>query len=249
MNFGKYIAHRGLHDKNVPENSLVAFEKAASAGVAAELDVRMTKDCRLVVFHDSSLARMCGIEADIKDFTYEQLSSFRLGDSDEKIPLLSQVLKLVDGRIPLLIEVKDGAPLWELEKRLYHMLRGYKGEYAVESFDPISLFWFRLYAPEIFRGQLISTHPAEKGSKYLLRLICAKPFVWKFISKPNFIACDLRSMSLETAFQAVDVNADLYTWTANSPELLETAAQFSKTVIAENFPEGFDFRSEDSDED
>lgn len=246
MEFGKYIAHRGLHGKGAPENSLKAFELAAQAGVPAELDVRMTKDCRLVVFHDSSLMRMCGIEADIKDFDYEQLSTFTLDGSEEKIPLLSEVLKLVDGRVPLLIEIKDGAPFWELEKRVYHMLKKYKGDYAVESFAPFSLLWFRLFAPKVFRGQLISTYRAEKGSRYLLRLICAQPIVWKLISKPDFIACDLRSMSLETAFKALDADADLYTWTANSPELLETASQFSKTVIGENFSEGFDFSGEDT---
>ena len=128
MEFGKYIAHRGLYGKDVPENSLRAFENAVRSGVPAELDVRLTKDGRIVVFHDSSLLRMCSVDAEISDFTYDQLSSFKLDGSNEKIPLLSEVLSLVQGRIPLLIEVKDGAPFWTLEKRLYHLLKGYKGE-------------------------------------------------------------------------------------------------------------------------
>ena len=245
MNFGKYIAHRGLHDKSVPENSLKAFENAVKKGVPIELDVRMTKDCRLVVFHDSSLLRMCGIEAELKDFDYSQLSTFRLGISNEKIPLLSETLRLIGGRVPILIEVKNDAPFWTMEKRLYRLLKKYKGEYAVQSSNPFSVLWFRLFAPKVFRGQLISEHKDESGSKYILRRICAKPIVWKLISKPDFIACDLRSMTLETAFQAFDIGADLYTWTAKNPELLETAAQFSKTVKGENFPDDFDFGRED----
>lgn len=241
MDFGKYIAHRGLHDCDAPENSLKAFENAVNKGVAAELDVRLTKDGRIVVFHDSDLNRMCSADVRVSDMTYEQLSTFRLKDSDEKIPLLSEVLRLVNGRVPLLIEIKDGAPIWTLEKRLCHLLKSYKGEYAVESFNPFSLLWFRLFAPDVFRGQLISTHKDTRGSNYPARLVCAQPFVWKLISKPNFIACDLRSVSLEIAFAVADIDADFYTWTANTPQLIEEALKFSKTVIAENFPENFDF--------
>ena len=243
MEFGKYIAHRGLYGKDVPENSLRAFENAVRSGVPAELDVRLTKDGRIVVFHDSSLLRMCSVDAEISDFTYDQLSSFKLDGSNEKIPLLSEVLSLVQGRIPLLIEVKDGAPFWTLEKRLYHLLKGYKGEYAVESFDPFYVLWFRLFAPKVFRGQLISAYRPGKGSRYLARLICSRSIVWKLISKPDFIACDLRSVTLETAFSAFKINADLYTWTAASPELAHEALKFSKTVIAENFPDDFDFKN------
>lgn len=241
MDFGKYIAHRGLHGPGAPENSLRAFENAVNKGVPAELDVRLTKDGRIVVFHDRDLKRMCSVDAEISEFTYEQLSAFTLKDSGEKIPLLSEVLRLVNGRVPLLIEIKNGAPVWTLEKRLYHMLKDYRGAYAVESFNPFSLLWFRLYAPDVFRGQLISTHKGKKGSYYLARLVFARPIIWKVVSKPDFIACDLRSVLLESAFAAADIGADFYTWTANTSELIDEALKFSKTVIAENFPDNFNF--------
>lgn len=241
MEFGKYIAHRGLHSEGVPENSLPAFELAAQKGISAELDVRLTKDCRIVVFHDKDLSRMCGVEGNVFDFTYEQLSAFKLKNSDEKIPLLSEVLKAVDGRVPLLIEIKNGAPFGELEKRLDHIMKKYKGEFAVQSFDPFSLLWFRIRSPKIARGQLISKYKKKVDFEYIERIICAQPFIWRLISKPQFIAADLRSISLETAFQAVDINADLLTWTGRGRELIETASQFSKTVIAEDFPDDLDF--------
>ena len=127
MDFGKYIAHRGLHSELVPENSLTAFRLAVEKCLSIELDVRLTKDCRIVVFHDNDLMRMCGIEGKVFDYTYEQLSAFKLKNSDEKIPLLSEVLKTVDGKVPLLIELKGGAPFGELESRVDHMMKKYKG--------------------------------------------------------------------------------------------------------------------------
>lgn len=243
MEFGKYIAHRGLHDKSkgIPENSLPAFEEAVKNGLTSELDVRLTKDGKIVVFHDKSLKRMCGVDANVSDFTYDQLSAFRLGDTDEKIPLLADVLKLVDGKTPIIIELKSENNCFELEKRVNHLLKRYNGEYAVQSFNPFTLLWFRIFAPKVTRGQIISKFRSKNLLEYCLRLIGANPIVWRLISKPAFVACDLRSMSLETAFQVVDSNADVITWTANSAELIESTKQFSKSVICENFPEDFDF--------
>ena len=243
MNFGKYIAHRGLHNisEGIPENSLTAFENACQKNLAIELDVRLTKDGKVVVFHDKNLKRMCGVDAKVSDFTYEQLSVFKLKDTDEKIPLFSQALKLVQGRVPLLIEIKAEQGLFDLEKRTYNLLKKYKGDYAVQSFSPISMLWFRIFAPNIKRGQLISTYKEKGWLEYIGRLISARPLVWRLISKPEFVACDLRSVSLEKAFQALDCNADFITWTANSDELMATARQFSKSVIFENLSYDFDF--------
>lgn len=102
-------AHRGLWNaaEGVPENSLPAFARAAEQGYAIELDIQITKDGRIVVFHDDTMKRMCGNEGKISDYTYEELQQFHLGDSTEKIPLLREVLQTVDGRVPLLIEIKD----------------------------------------------------------------------------------------------------------------------------------------------
>ena len=101
-------AHRGLWNaaEGVPENSLPAFARAAEQGYAIELDIQITKDGRIVVFHDDTMKRMCGNEGKISDYTYEELQQFHLGDSTEKILLLREALQTVDGRVPLLIEIK-----------------------------------------------------------------------------------------------------------------------------------------------
>lgn len=234
MNFGKYIAHRGLHGGSIPENSLTAFKAAADIGFAIELDVRLTKDCRLVVFHDKDLMRMCGVEGNVRDYTYNQLGAFTLKGSDEKIPLLTDVLKCVGGRVPLLIEIKNGEPLISTEKRLNALLKKYVGDYAVQSFDPLSMLWFRIFAPNVTRGQLISQNKKNFDLEYILRLICANPLVWRLISKPDFISADLRSASQSQKQQAQEIGADYIIWTVRTKEQLKAANYFTDTVIFED---------------
>lgn len=234
MNFGKYIAHRGLQGGNIPENSLTAFKAAADIGLAIELDVRLTKDCKLVVFHDKDLMRMCGVEGNVRDYTYNQLGAFTLKGSDEKIPLLTDVLKCVGGRVPLLIEIKNGEPLISTEKRLNALLKKYVGDYAVQSFDPLSMLWFRIFAPNVTRGQLISQNKKNFDLEYILRLICANPLVWRLISKPDFISADLRSASQSQKQQAQEIGADYIIWTVRTKEQLKAANYFTDTVIFED---------------
>lgn len=237
MEFGKYIAHRGLYGKNIPENSIPAFVRAAEKGFAAELDVRLSKDGKIVVFHDSDLMRMCGVEGRISDFTYRQLTAFRLGNSNERIPLLKDVLKAVNGRIPLLIEIKDGSPVGSLEKRVYKLMRSCKTDqsYAIESFNPFSVMWFRIYAPEVRRGQLISVRRSKTDLKYIARRICALPIVWKLISSPDFIADDLRCVSVKKMLAASDINAKYVLWTARSDADIKMSSYFTDKIIFENY--------------
>ena len=233
MDFGKYIAHRGLHGGGTPENSLAAFEKAISKGLAVELDIRMTKDCRLVVFHDADLNRMCGADIKLSELEYSQLDAFTLSGSDQKIPLFSDVLRLVDGRVPLLIEIKRGSPYGTVEKRLMKLLKGYKGKYAVQSFDPMILLWFRLHAPKVCRGQLVTRSSSGSRKDDLLeRFSYSKP-VWKYITKPCFLSFDLSTIEMEDIYNAHELGADILSWTADTPKLRKTASAFSRSVISE----------------
>lgn len=233
MIFDRYIAHRGLHDKDkgIPENSLAAFECAIKKGYPIELDIMLSKDGGIVVFHDEGLKRMTGIDCDVDEMTANQLTSLRLLDTDEKIPMLTDVLKLVRGRVPLLIELKNKPQLYVMEKKLCRLMEKYKGFWAVQSFNPFRIGWFEKNCPEIERGQLISEF---NGKNLIARKISAQPFVWKLISCPTFISCDLRSLTIDVLFDAHDIGAKLITWTANSKELLEEAAKFSRGIIFEN---------------
>ena len=101
------IAHRGLHTKDIPENSLSAFENALKNNYAIELDVQFTKDKEVVVFHDENLKRMTNDTRNIEDVNYDELKNLRLGNTNEIIPTLEEVLELVDSKVAILIEIKD----------------------------------------------------------------------------------------------------------------------------------------------
>ena len=154
---GRNMAHRGLYSKDAPENSLKAFAHAVDAGYGIELDVRMTRDGHVVVFHDRDLKRMTGVNGRIEDKTLRDVRRLHLNNTNERIPLLSQVLRLVDGKVPIILELKRGKGYKRLCIQTLRQIQGYKGELCVESFDPFIVRWFKKNAPQIFRGQLMAS--------------------------------------------------------------------------------------------
>ena len=151
------IAHRGLHDAGIPENSLAAAEAAIAAGYGIELDIQHAADGTPVVFHDYDLTRLAGDEGYLADLSTEELGEFTLAGSDEKIPLLSDYLRAIDGRAPLLIEIKDqdgrlGDQIGDLHSRVAQALAAYTGPVAVMSFNPHVVAAFHEEAPAIACG-------------------------------------------------------------------------------------------------
>ena len=147
-------AHRGLWDETSPENSLAAFEKAVSAGVGIELDVQLSSDGEVMVFHDENLFRMTGCDASLYDKDKDFLTSLRLLDTDARIPMLSEVLALVRGRVPILVEIKSDHDYRAVCEKTAVLLDEYEGAYLVESFHPLAVAWFRKNRPSVVRGQL-----------------------------------------------------------------------------------------------
>lgn len=191
-------AHRGLHSKAVPENSLSAFTLARDAGYGIELDVRMSADGKIFVFHDEDLRRMCGVNKKLFDMTAAQIRSVYLTGGRERIPLLTEVLDMVEGRVPLLIEIKPSKNQFQLCKRLSLILDTYSGAFAVQSFDPRILEYFKKYRPRFARGQLVSkiSPSAEIG-----RLACfaTNHMLTNVLSRPDFISMDGKCLG-EPAF-------------------------------------------------
>ncbi len=184
-------AHRGLHDieNKVPENSLRAFALAAEAGYGAELDVQLSKDGQVVVFHDDDLKRVCGIDKRVDEFTFEELNKMSLLGTDQTIPLFTEVLEVFGkGDGPLIVELKTGPNNNELCKKTYDILKTYKKDFCIESFNPFIVKWFKDNAPEIFRGQL-ATYPEAYGNTYP-KLFCnmLSNCKFTFMNKPDFIA-------------------------------------------------------------
>lgn len=189
----KYFAHRGLHDNagEAPENSMAAFCKAVEAGYGMELDVHVTKDGIPVIFHDFKLERICGAKGVIEDYTYEELQQFTLCSSEEKIPRLEELLSMVQGRVPLIIEIKSEKADVSECAIIDRMLRGYEGEYCIESFNPMVLLWFRINHNNVVRGQLASNFRIDGENRSVLYFFLTH-LMLNFVTKPDFIAYNHR---------------------------------------------------------
>lgn len=186
----KNFAHRGLHkkDKTVPENSLAAFERASAYGYGMELDVQLSKDGQVVVFHDDTLNRVCGVDSRVDEKTYDELRQMSLCGSTQTIPLFSEVLKTVRGRGPLIVELKNGKHNEELCEKTYALLSKYSGEYCIESFNPFIVRWFKKNAPEVIRGQLANPPKDYNGEVGPLTAVILGNCLLNFLARPQFIA-------------------------------------------------------------
>ncbi len=186
------IAHRGLHTKNdnAPENSLTAFSRAKQAGYAVELDIQFTADKKIVVFHDATLERVCGIDRRVDSLTYAELSHITLQNSDEHIPLLEEALEILDGT-PLVCEIKSyGANSdTSLCAAAWPILSTYRGPLCVESFNPFMIQWFYKNHPEIIRG-ILSTCYDDVEEVNFWQGIALTALMTNFLTKPDFIAYD-----------------------------------------------------------
>lgn len=228
-----FIAHRGIHNnKNVPENSLTAFKLAIEKGYPIELDIRMLNDGTIIVFHDELMSRMTNANKYIQNLTKADLDKFRLLNTQEKIPTFEEVLNLVNGQVPLLIEIKkENTKTGDFERKILKMLSEYNGEYAIQTFNPYVLEWFKNNAPHIKRGILASYFKGEKMS-------CIRKFALKrlyMIKKyePDFISYDCRN--LPNRFVNRHKNLPLLAWTVKSQEQYEKVIKYCDNIIFQDF--------------
>ncbi len=186
----KPIAHRGLHDDGIAENSLVAFSRAIDAGYPIELDVQLTSDNRLVVFHDWTLNRMTGYKGNVSKTRYEDIKKLTLNTSKQRILLLEEVLTLVNGVVPIIIEIKSKSYFnYNICKDVFAGVEKYDGEYAISSFNPFVVKWFTNNANKIVRGQNFTNFE----NRHYIAAVCKKIFfyiAWVISdSKPDFFGC------------------------------------------------------------
>jgi len=199
---GLNCAHRGLHrkDKSVPENSLEAFRLAAELGYGIELDVQLSKDGQVVVFHDDTLNRVCGVDKRVDELDYAELKTLSLCGTEYTIPLFTEVLKLVDGRSNLIVELKGGRRNKELCEKTRDILDYYDGIFCVESFHPGIVRWFRKNAPDYLRGQLaMPVEDYQKSLNPLLKFALSHGFT-NLITRPHFIAYKIGPRPLSIRF-------------------------------------------------
>ena len=228
-------AHRGLHNgKDAPENSLAAFEAACRAGYGIELDVQLSRDGTVMVFHDYTLVRMTGCDKKLCELDAEELTALTLGESDQKIPTFAEVLSLVDGRVPLLVELKGESFDTALCEKVANMLRAYQGIYCVESFNPLLIGNMKKQMPEVFCGLLYTNVCRDKKKKSALN-IALTAMALNVVAKPDFIAFNKADRdSLPVKITTKLFGAPKFVWTVNKQEELDTAHKNGELPIFEN---------------
>jgi glycerophosphoryl diester phosphodiesterase len=198
----RVIAHRGAWTEGSlrPENSLAAFEEAARRGYAIELDVQFTVDGQVVVFHDDDLSRMTGLPGALRDATLADVRRARLLGGNETIPTLSDALRVIAGRVPVFVEIKNRGSVGPLEDAVARQISAYSGPAAVMAFNPFSLARIAEHAPHVPRGQLSSALRGEGLRFYEVILLSNLMMNWT--SKPDFIGYDLAELpTLGTTLQ------------------------------------------------
>lgn len=226
-------AHRGLHGNGIPENSLFAFAAAVDKGYGIELDVHLSKDKEVVVFHDYSLKRMTGTDKKLADLDLWHLKELSLKDTDEKIPTLKEVLELVNGKVPLLVELKSEGFDYELCSKVADLLKAYKGLFCIESFNPFLLGRMKKLLPNSFRGILYTNLMRGKQNVNLIKAL-ASAMALNFIAKPNFISYDKLDrgnfpVKLTTKFY----KAPKFVWTVKGEKEIHIAKELNECPIFE----------------
>ena len=208
------IAHRGVfNNKDIPENSYLAFKEAINNGYDFELDIHLTLDNKLVVFHDFNLKRMCGVDIDIQEASYRELLKYNLLDTDEKRPLLKDVLKLNDDKSLIDIEIKNTKRYKQTIYFLMKELDSYKN-YILKSFNPRIVHYIRKNYPDVECGLLLTHDYKNRFYNLFLR----KPFILRY-SKANFIAID-KQLYQEDQYKELKYKYPIFVWTIKSKDEL-----------------------------
>lgn len=226
-------AHRGLHGKEIPENSLAAFKAAIDKGFGIELDVQLSSDGTVMVFHDYDLSRMTGISKKLCSLSANELKALSLANTDQYIPAFEEVLATVNGAVPLLVELKGETLDASLCPKVAQLLKNYKGDYCIESFNPFLLKEMRKYLPNAYYGQLY-TNVCRDKQKYSVLNILLVGMVFNFLARPNFIAYNKKDRnSFPVKFTTKFYKAPKFVWTVNSREEREIAKENGEYAIFE----------------
>ncbi|MDD2592315.1 MAG: glycerophosphodiester phosphodiesterase family protein [Erysipelotrichaceae bacterium] len=230
-----HYAHRGFHDHNAPENTIAAFQLAIDHNYGFELDIQRTKDNELVVFHDFDLKRACNIDKKIADIDHDQLKELTIFDSDHHIPLFDDVLRLVHGQVPLIIEIKlpnNDTTTCELAAK---MLDQYPGDFCIESFNPLAVKWFKINRPEWIRGQLAADFSKDDTKSFALSFILEN-LLLNVVTRPDFVAFDVNELYMLSIniFHKI-LKGKTVLWTIRDKETFNRYQDKYDLFIFENF--------------
>lgn len=225
---GKVYAHRGMFGGKEQENSLEAFSKAVENGYGIELDVQVSADGQPVVFHDYNLLRLYGENIAVSSLTAEELSEYG-------IPTLAQALEVIDGKVPLIVELKGESRDISVAPIAAELLDEYEGEYCIESFNPYIVKWFKDCRPDIVRGQLSAAYSKDgkKSPKYFL----LEHLMMNWVSRPDFIAYNHKDTpKLSLAVCRKLFNTTTIAWTVKTSDEWSKCADKFDAYICEGLP-------------
>ena len=227
----KPIAHRGLHDDNIsiPENSLLSFEKAMEKNYPIEIDVQITKDDTIIVFHDKNLLRACGQKIPVSDLSMPTLNQYTIFNSTYNIPTLKETLELINGKVPLLIEIKNFSFNRRLEKKLIEQLSNYKGDFALQSFNPFSVSWIKKHS-SFPVGQLVKQFSKPIIVKNILNILLLNKSM-----KIDFVAIDKESLPNKKIEYWKSKGLPILCWTVTTNEEEIRAKKYCDNIIFEKF--------------
>ncbi|WP_187428064.1 hypothetical protein ROLI_001870 [Roseobacter fucihabitans] len=236
------LAHRALHDvsKGRPENSRAAIRAAVSAGYGIEIDVQQSADVQAMVFHDYALDRLAEAEGPVRAKTAQQLQQTRLRGGDEGIPDLGDVLKLVSGQVPLLIEIKDqdgamGPNVGPLEGAVAKALHGYEGPVAVMSFNPHSVKHMAAICPDIARG-IVTESYMEADSTLPVEVRESLHAISGYdTAECSFISHDMHDLSRPRVAELRSRGAAVLCWTVTSPQDEAVARRVAQNITFEQY--------------
>jgi len=207
------IAHRGLHNSQIPENTLPAFVKCVDKNYIIELDIHILSDNTIVVYHDHNLKKLTGVNKVIETLTYAQLSSIKI-DKKYTIPTLKQVMHIVNGKVPILIEIKDVDNNNKFEEELVKILDNYKGEFAIQSTNPFVIDWFYKNRKDYVIGLIVFNDLNYK-------------LVKKYVKKIDFISVYKKQLPFK-------INKLVLGWTIRKQSEYEKYKHLCDNLICEN---------------
>ncbi len=230
------IAHRGLHQKDdsVVENSMTAFKEAMNHHYSIECDINVLKDGTIVVFHDKDFKRLCQKDVMLSEVTYDEIKDFKLKNTQDHIPTLKEFLNFVDGKVNLLIELKPHGDKDLLCQKFMETMVSYKGNYAVFSFHPGIVSWFKKHHPDVIRGQITEYFKADDKMKPYMKYLMKTLFFNRF-TKPDFISYGIHDLPNKWADKAKKKGITVISYAARSQEDLNFVRSRYDNVVFEYF--------------
>ena len=226
--FNKPIAHRGLWGQDIIENSLPAYQNAVDHNFPIEIDLYTSLDGHLVSFHDKNLFRMTGENSLVYEKTLKEIKKLKLLNSNYTIPTFNEVLDLVDGKVPLLIEIKN-QPNKKIVELVVERLKNYNGQFAIQSFNPFYINKVKKLAPNFIRG-ILGNHLAKEEKPFTRSVV--KNLSFNFLCKPHFISYNYLGFPLK---KRVKKNLPVIAWTITDKDTYKSIKPKVNNIIFENF--------------